>query len=131
MLYWVPLLLWAGLIFFLSSLPHLRTELGVWDLILRKIFHFCEFGLLALLVFRVLSVQGVLLKNDGWRVILAVAITILYAISDEFHQSFVEGRVGSVLDVVIDSAGAVVAGLILALRLKKALLSNQHSIKKT
>jgi VanZ family protein len=36
-------------------------------------------------------------------------ITIAYAISDEYHQSFVDGRVGSVRDVLIDTAGVFAA----------------------
>src|SRR6185503_19159517 len=36
---WLPVVLWAGLIFGLSSVPDLGTELGTWDLVLRKLAH--------------------------------------------------------------------------------------------
>jgi VanZ family protein len=43
-------------------------------------------------------------------------ITVAYAISDEWHQSFVEGRHGSPVDVLIDTAGAGAAALVAARR---------------
>jgi VanZ family protein len=95
---------WAALIFALSSVPDLGTGLGGWDVVLRKIAHAAEFGILAALLVRAL-------RRTGWAVVLGIA----YAISDEIHQSFVEGRQGAVLDVVIDSVGVVI-GAVLAAR---------------
>ena len=43
----------------------------------------------------------------------ALAIAVLYAVSDEFHQSFVEGRNGSPLDVGIDTVGAAISARLL------------------
>jgi VanZ family protein len=100
-----PPLLLMGLIFFLSAQPDLNSGLGTWDTILRKLAHMAEFGLLWLLWWRAL----------GYRApALPAAIAILYAISDELHQSTVEGRVGSPVDVLIDSAGVALAWLVAA-----------------
>ena len=99
---WAPVAAWAALIFTLSSIPHLGTGLGGWDLVLRKIAHAGEYGILAALLVRAL-------RRPWW----AVTLAVLYAISDEVHQSFVAGREGAVLDVVIDSIGVVV-GTVLA-----------------
>ncbi|MBA2506124.1 MAG: VanZ family protein [Thermoleophilaceae bacterium] len=95
----VPPLALMGLIFYLSAQPDLSTGLGTIDLVLRKIAHAGIFGLLCFLWWRAL----------GGRLGPAIAITVLYAISDEWHQTFVEGRHGSAVDVLIDSAGALAA----------------------
>jgi VanZ family protein len=94
-------LVWAAVIFALSSVPELGTGLGGWDLVLRKIAHAAEFALL-----------GALLARATGRAGPAFAIGVLYAVSDEVHQSFVPGRLGSPLDVAIDTVG-VVAGILL------------------
>jgi VanZ family protein len=104
-----PLVLMAA-IFFLSAQPDLNSGLGTWDTILRKIAHMAEFGLLWWLWWRALG----RCERATW---VAAAIAIAYAISDEYHQHFVEGRVGSPVDVVIDSAGVALA--IVAVRVAK------------
>jgi VanZ family protein len=96
-------LAWMGSIYFFSAQPNLGTDLGVIDLIGRKIAHMVSFGGLAWLWFWALR---------GWapRPMLAgAAIAFVYAVSDEWHQSFVEGRHGTVVDVGIDSVGIAVA----------------------
>jgi VanZ family protein len=99
-----------GLIFFLSAQPHLSSGLGVWDLIGRKIVHATEYGLLFTLWWRAL----------GWGAprapLLAAAIAIGYAATDEFHQTFVAGRHGSPVDVLIDATGVLIAWLVLRRR---------------
>lgn len=97
-----PLALMA-LIFFLSAQPDLNSGLGVWDAIGRKIVHFAIFGGLWWLWDRAL--------NHDYPLI-AAAITVLYAVSDEYHQTFVEGRHGAPRDVLIDSAGVLAAWLL-------------------
>lgn len=94
-----------GVIFFLSAQPNLRTELGTIDLVGRKFVHMFEFGLLWWLWTRALGWRG----HAPWT---AAAIAIGYAISDEFHQTFVAGRQGSPRDVLIDSTGVLLAALL-------------------
>ena len=100
-----PPLLLMGLIFLLSAQPDLDSGLGVWDLILRKLAHAAEFGLLWLLWWRALGRRGIAVP---------ALIAIGYAVTDEIHQTTVDGRVGSPVDVLIDSAGVALA--ILAVR---------------
>jgi VanZ family protein len=97
---WLPAVLWAGLIFALSSIPDLGTGLGGWDLVLRKLAHAAEYAIL-----------GVLLLRACRSPRLAFALATLYAASDELHQVFVAGRQGSPLDVAIDAAGAALGVL--------------------
>ena len=91
---WLPVLVWAGVIFAFSSIPSLSTHLGTWDLVLRKAAHMSEYGVLAALLRRATG-------SYPWAFALAVA----YATSDEFHQTFVRGRHGSPIDVGIDAIG--------------------------
>jgi VanZ family protein len=95
-----PPIVLMGVIFFFSAQPDLGTGLGTWDLILRKAAHMAEYGLLWFLW------QRALRTRTPWP---AVAITLAYAASDEFHQSFVEGRHGTPIDVLIDAAGIAIA----------------------
>ncbi len=96
----VPPLALMGVIYLLSAQPDLNSGLGIWDTVLRKGAHMLEFGLLWALWWRAFGYAGA----GG-----AVAIAVAYAASDEFHQSFVEGRVGSPVDVLIDSVGVALA----------------------
>jgi VanZ family protein len=98
---WLPVALWAALIFALSSVPDLGTGLGGWDTVLRKLAHTAEYAVL-----------GALLLRATRNVALAFVLATLYAASDELHQAFVPGRHGAPLDVAIDAVG-VVAGIVL------------------
>jgi VanZ family protein len=102
---WLPVFLWAVFIFALSSIPSLRSGLGFWDLILRKLAHACEYALLSALLLRALA--------RPWP---ALAIAVAYAASDELHQHFVRGRVGSPWDIAIDAAGATIGLIVFAHR---------------
>jgi hypothetical protein len=97
-----PPLAVMALIFALSATPDLSSGLGAWDFALRKLAHITIFAVLWLTLAR---------AADWRRPILATAIAILYAISDEFHQSFVEGRHGTPVDVAIDTLGMGLAAL--------------------
>ena len=97
---WLPVVAWAAVIFAFSSVPSLGTDLGTWDTILRKLAHVAEYAILGALLGRAVRRPGA-----------ALALGVLYAVSDEVHQVFVEGRHGAPLDVLIDTAG-VVAGLL-------------------
>ena len=108
--FWLPVILWAGMIFYFSSIPDLRSGLpDIFDIILRKIAHAGEFGILAILLWRaILSPKQKPDKQPPTNVIVIVIITIiLFAVSDEIHQGFVSGRVASATDVLIDSIGAI------------------------
>ncbi len=109
---WVPPIALMALIFFLSAQPDLSSGLGAWDFALRKIAHATIYALLFFLWWRALRGFGA----DGRALGAALAVTVAYAISDEWHQSFVEGRHGSPVDVLIDTAGASAAALLVARR---------------
>ena len=89
-----------AVIFALSAQPGLGTGLGTWDLVLRKLAHMAEYGLLWWLWWRAMPARG------PWP---AVLITTLYAISDEVHQTYVRDRRGTPVDVLIDMLGVAIA----------------------
>lgn len=103
---WFPPVLWAGFIFTLSAMPDLQSGLPQ-DFLLRKVAHAVEFGVLALLVARAFR------RAERWDAKRALAgafvISVLYAFSDELHQTFVPGRSPSLRDVGVDALGIVVA----------------------
>jgi VanZ family protein len=94
---WLPVLVWAGVIFAFSSIPSLNSGLGTWDTVLRKGAHLTEYAILACLLVRAAG-------SSAWAFGLAVG----YAATDEFHQTFVHGRHGSPVDVAIDAVGALI-----------------------
>jgi len=80
---------------------------------IRKSAHFTEYFILSLLFLR--GIRG---ENRGTRLawaLLAIALVACYAALDEFHQSFVPGRVAAVGDVMIDTSGGIAAQAIAAL----------------
>ena len=119
---WVPSFLLMVIIFFISSLPaHRLPFFGAWDLYIKKGGHALGFGLLGLAYYYALPQR----LSVGYQWVLAFMMAILFALSDEFHQSFVEGRTSSLIDVVIDGVGAAVA---LTLGAFYSLNSNSKSI---
>lgn len=92
-----------ALIFYLSAQPDLDSGLGTLDLILRKLAHAAEYALLTLLW------AWALRPATRWNVPAAATIAIAYAASDEFHQTFVTGRHGTVTDVLVDAVGVLIA----------------------
>jgi VanZ family protein len=102
---WVPPLALMAVIFGLSAQPDLNSGLGVVDLVGRKIIHMSEYALLCFLWWRALRTVA----PHGRAVILAAAVAVAYACTDEYHQHFVRGRHGTPVDVAIDSVGVAAA----------------------
>jgi VanZ family protein len=109
---WLPPLLLMGLIFFLSAQPSLDSGLGWADTVGRKLVHFGSYALLCFLWWRLLR-TGMPSRRAA---LVALLISSVYAATDEYHQSFIEGRHGSPIDWAIDVAGAGAAALALRSR---------------
>jgi len=107
---WLVVLLWLGMIFYFSHQPDLKSELEPsWDLIFRKVAHMAEYFVLAYLLFRALSESRL---SRSRLLLISFFLSLVYSGLDEWHQSFIAGRVASVVDVGIDSAGAAVFWLL-------------------
>lgn len=116
---------WCALIFAASHRPDLRiADDAVLDLVLRKVAHAVVFGVLALLLLE--AIRGTARPGRG-RLAAAWSGTLAYAASDEYHQTFVEGRLGQVSDVAIDMLGATVALAVRTLLDARADRSTEHA----
>jgi VanZ family protein len=109
-----------GVIFALSATPSLASPFEpVYDFILRKLAHVTVYVVLTLLVYGALR-QHMARPTHAW--LLALLSATLYACSDEWHQTFVPGRAGTVRDVMIDSMGIVGAWALASCPRIKAVL---------
>ena len=94
-----PLVLW-----FLPSLN--ETQLASVHFVLRKLGHFTEYAVLAYLARRAfISSSRQFLRRYWFQ--CAVLLVVVYALLDEFHQSFVPSRTASLYDSAIDVAGGL------------------------
>lgn len=92
-----------------------NLDLQAFNRFLRKKAHFLLYFVLGMLVMNALIQAG---YNSIW---LAILICVLYAISDEVHQTFVPGRGGMISDVILDSLGAAI-GIWVYLSFRKRLI---------
>lgn len=100
---WLPVIIWAGFIFYLSSMSHPKvSDFFFWDYLSKKTAHVCVYAILFALIQRAT-------KN----IYLSFILTFSYSVSDEFHQSFVPGRTPSPLDLGFDISGANIAAYII------------------
>jgi VanZ family protein len=113
---WLPPIVFMGVIFAFSAQPSLDSGLGLVDQIGRKLIHFAEYALLCFLWWRAL----VTVTSADRALVLAFLLASGYAATDEYHQTFVDGRHGSTVDWLIDSAGAGAAALTLRARSRAA-----------
>jgi VanZ family protein len=123
---WLPPIAWAAIIFGFSGGPFSGQKTGgivepllrfffpwlsdtaiyVIHISIRKLGHLSEYFILGLLVMRSLLQQS-RAKLSRRHAVLAIALTSVYAISDELHQAWVPDRSASILDVLIDAIGAI------------------------
>lgn len=97
--------------FFPENAGELHDHLEKFEYLLRKAAHFSEYfvlgGLLSLFL-------GEFDLKAVFRLIIGTFTGILYAMSDEFHQSFVSGRAMQGFDILIDSGGVILGVFIVS-----------------
>jgi len=104
---WLFVFLWLVIIFSFSHISGDSTEpFKEWEFILRKTAHVTEY---AILTFLLIHAFGEYKLTKIKVVSLAVLMAVLYALSDEYHQTFISGRHGVLGDVLIDSGGIFLA----------------------
>jgi len=133
--YYVPLIAWLVFISFASSdnfnagntsriigplilwlFPNTKPEtLAVIHFITRKIAHFTEYAILGFLAARAFRTSPRPAISQRWFLICATLV-VVYALIDEYHQSFVPSRTASIFDSMIDMAGGLTALLIVRRR---------------
>lgn len=112
-------IIWMGVIFLLSHQPTLPYPEDVDAMIVSTLGHVTVYAVLAALVWWALGGTGV---RGGWRVVLAVAVSALYGVTDEWHQSFVPGRTPDVRDLIADTVGAVLAMTVVTWLVRRGVL---------
>jgi VanZ family protein len=101
--YWLPPLIWMTVIFVVSAQPSLPSAPARWDTLLKKAMHALAYGTLAWLYLRALRGS---FPETSWLRVASWGLAFVYALSDEYHQTFVPGRNGTLMDVTIDGLGA-------------------------
>jgi VanZ family protein len=105
LLRWLAVILWMGAIFALSAVPSIATPLeAAYDFTVKKLAHVTVYGILTVLLFRALQIH---IRHKSHALLTAALIAVLYGFSDEWHQTFVPGREGTLRDVAVDALGAV------------------------
>jgi VanZ family protein len=100
---WGPMILVMSLIFFASSIPSEKMpNVGTYDLLFKKGGHMSGYALLFLTIYHGLG------EKEKSHLFLALVGCLMYALSDEFHQSFVAGRNATLIDVGIDMIGSTI-----------------------
>lgn len=120
---WLPVFLWASLIFFLSSFTNPYQALLPKNIQYGNEIHILNISiqtekvgelshLFAYIVFGSLIIRTINLRPHKSAIWLAWGISILSALSDEFHQLFVPGRTFQLMDLAVDSFGSLVGILV-------------------
>lgn len=139
-IYWSPVVLWMGVIFWMSSeafsadetssvlvpilnllMPWITPEgIEIVHNVIRKFGHISEYFVLGLLLFRAFC--GTRANPEVYKCMLySLIVLVIYALSDEFHQSFVQTRTASLADVGLDTIGGI---------LSQTMISVSHSLKR-
>lgn len=107
-----PLILWL--------FPNTSIEtLGLVHLFTRKAAHFTEYAILAFFAARAFRTSPRPSIANRW-FLISLALIVVYALLDEYHQSFVPSRTGTIYDSLIDIAGGLTGLLIIRRRHKPA-----------
>jgi VanZ family protein len=107
--YWLPLLLWMGMIYLGSNQSKIGISEFLWiNFVFFKSLHLLEYALLYLLWFRALYSCNPQKNKINLYLVLAFCVTILYSSTDEFHQLFTPTRSGSLRDIFIDALGMLI-----------------------
>ncbi len=129
----IPAAAWMGMIYYFSSVPaddstvqsmsvteqiieifaHItgasEVKLSSWVIsvepYVRKLAHMSEYALLFILLFIAFRFY---IKSYKKNVLISFLICVLYACTDEWHQTFIDGRAGMPADVLIDACGAAI-----------------------
>jgi VanZ family protein len=131
--YWIPVLMTVAAMYYFSTdvlssshtqsvidkvllrfLPHASNHaLGIFNFVVRKSAHVFEYTVLGALLFRAFRGDSQVRWQVRWA-FYALVSAALWAMLDEFHQTFTRSRDGSIWDVLLDSCGALLALTIIA-----------------
>lgn len=133
-LWWAPVIIWAGVIFYMSTrtfgssftnsllsdflaILHVEVSPHTFQLLafgFRKLGHLTEYSIFAIFLYYALGND----RRGFWnprRALACILLAGLYSLTDEFHQRFVPGRGASIVDSGIDTIGATLGMVIVYL----------------
>jgi len=130
-LWWVPVIIWAGVIFYMSTrtfgssftnnllkdilaILHLEVSRHTFLLLahgFRKLGHLTEYSIFAIFLYHALGDDHRAAWNPR-KALACILLAGLYSLTDEFHQRFVPGRGPSIVDCGIDTIGATLGMVI-------------------
>ena len=130
--HWAPPIIWMSAIFWFSTDVFSSDNTGslLWKVFgfiypgvtrelfdsihffIRKAGHFSEYAILASLLFRAFRSGAGARRRWGWA-LSSLLVAFLYALTDEYHQTFTRHRTGSIYDSLIDASGAATALVLL------------------
>jgi VanZ family protein len=142
---YAPLVIWMGFIFFASTgefsasntsriigpllrwlFPNISEEqLTLAHSITRKVAHFAEYAILAWLAARAFSTSSRQMLSRRW-FLISLLLVVVYSLSDEYHQSFVPSRTGTIYDSLIDISGGLAALLLYLLWQRRRVRRNKE-----
>lgn len=123
---WLLVLAWMAIIYLFSDQPFSGREtekiFGLFNIPVRKSGHLSEYAVLFILCFRACGATiktGILSR---FPLIASFLISVLFAFSDEWHQSFVPGRSATFSDVLVDTVGTLIglSGWLIATKLMRS-----------
>jgi len=137
---WIPAIIWLGIIAIESTAslssentgrilyPVLHFLFGLdpvrfltWHFLIRKTGHVIGYAVLSILLFRAWRASVAVKNNPRWSIVwgrIALAMTALVASLDEWHQSFLPSRTGTIHDVVLDTTAGLAAQILVFLWLR-------------
>ncbi len=118
--------------FFFRNREIEESKIIIYEAILRKIAHFSIYTMVGIWSMASMETYFIEENNNKKRFIISLTIGFLYACSDEIHQSFLIGRMGSFIDVILDTIG-VANGILLVMLIVKSyevIKNGNNKIKK-
>ena len=107
--YWVPVVLYAGFIVYLSSQPFPSEQMPkLFEVVNDKLLHALEYGVLGILCYRAFHFASGS-KLRPFASILAILVAMMFGVTDEFHQYFIPSREADGWDWIADTIGAIIS----------------------
>ena len=94
---------------------------------LRTLAHFSLYFILGLFLMSAMIMSFGHKKSFVYLFVLSMILILMYALSDEYHQSFIPGRSAQLIDIVVDFSGGLLSSIIVLLIAQKKLKSNNHN----
>ena len=117
--YWLPVFLWMGIIFLASSIPSqgMPKLTDYWLFWAHRFGHMVEYSILGILWLRAYNYSHQPARHDLKPVLLLSVGILLFGLADEWHQSFVPGRMQQLLDSVFDMICGTIGMLVYRFRI--------------